>query len=1323
MTFRPIGQARPPPEVSSSTSISLSLKDRLQSDKRASSSSSLSSNNSAPLLERVQGISGSSSHHQESQYDRRDNRLDPGAKSPSRNKYSRSDDNDPNSRTSSDLSSRIGKAAAAGTNATAANNVAISDTTRHSPRDDSIIAGASPARSTSLHRFDDRRLDSEVNSGGDRGRRSSLRGGGRSSPHVHISRQNNINEDRGRIRVSEEGDVWRSPPQSVHSSTVPPRSANSPQLLQQPSHPSREAIAGKGKDSMIASNNMSSRSSIGPVHARSERDRPIAKPLPTVSSSNADSGYSPLPPFARAGTGAEEVSSDRIPRSIPPPPSGNARQYHRFQNQRDSYGRGPSVPPYVTASSNTSVPDEPLVLRDSYRPPPRAGPSSRTWANDRERSISASSAWYPTPPGPSRPNSTHHHRPNYPNQVWRAPTSRDQFNGPAASEGPAAASPRRGESYSAAHTQRPASSQRHEGQNKPEVPSSSRGQPASSGSSGSDRSRSVSSRNDSYPSRPVSAPNAVRNEPSSIQNRAPASRQSEQTLPPNVPRQSEPPSRTEQPSVSRPSLQGYSSIESRNVVKREPATPPKSLSDLATQSTRDFNAQRPPVPLFAPPTLSPEERKSFSFTQTRAVSPSPQTSTQANVPGDRELRQQGKTDQVPTSSNPSGPTRPATATVSKAQQPTLQSRPQLQPRSQTMKREVSSPPPPSLPFRQTPSANVANANVVNTSADRPSHSQFQEKMRIPKIAPAHVTTRENGQTVHARYDSDMDFDELGQDDTDSEPSHVAPPTVARDAPNSKTTEATASNTKHLDGKGKGRARSPPPASTAATATAVRSNGLPNSGVDEAPRSGASSTIISLISDDDEDPADVQKQKLQSRSEAKAHSTQTSSEVQGPGNAPIDTRAPHHAQSGVLAGEMTATPLHSPALAQRPDGEELSWTFNLPDHLCGRGSNDADIERHEYRKFVEECYQELELRYQGPLQRCEEILRSDRVRLIYTQLNLFPHELAIPLPMDCLRSSEGSVDDREKNRRSFETKEIVRLAREGREPETTRLTAAYLIIVFKADGRSAKTGANLTKSSDLSVPSISAGQVSQSLSRSLTDLPKEVQEKKRKRELVKDIADDSVSVASTNSNTSLSKDKKRAERKAAKQAKLAEIPSTTTGTAQPPKPTITKAAAPSAPTPSSAKPKDKDSLLRQFGKPRLQSVSHTMHGSLSNKVKDTREKPRVFFHSPAMKGYAAVSMRGHVHVWRSTRETTSLVLEDKAGDAALTVQAALWSEDQQLGILGYVSGTAGSVAPLQIFNLQSTKVCRACCCSNQCILESDLSLCNRNLYGVGEQCRL
>lgn len=401
-------------------------------------------------------------------------------------------------------------------------------------------------------------------------------------------------------------------------------------------------------------------------------------------------------------------------------------------------------------------------------------------------------------------------------------------------------------------------------------------------------------------------------------------------------------------------------------------------------------------------------------------------------------------------------------------------------------------------------------------------------------------------------------------------------------------------------------------------------------------------------------------------------------------------------------------LQSPSLPpQRPPGEERTRVFRLPPKVASALQNVNKRTPTALRNFLDEKYEEVELELRSPLRRIDEIPKDDSIRLVYIELELPPHELAIPLPRDCLRSQTPSTEEREEKRRAFAVQQIVQFAKEGREAETTRSTPAYLIVVFKPDIRpsSSTTNSSLAKQPSTvrntvppPMPASSAVLVPDiELANSVEKTKKK--DKKRKRLEVDGLTDDTASVTSVDSvaRQSNRKEKPSSSKQARKSLEstaapkvAASIPSGPSREAanSPLRTTITQ------PTPPAALAGPSLSVPHIFsGRPRLITTPHSMYGSLSHSSKDSREKPRVFFRSEKFAhGYVTASMRGHLHYWNKGMPASILSSEDKHTHASLSVQTAIWSDEHKLAVLGYVSTSAAAVANMQLVKFNSSKVC-------------------------------
>lgn len=418
-------------------------------------------------------------------------------------------------------------------------------------------------------------------------------------------------------------------------------------------------------------------------------------------------------------------------------------------------------------------------------------------------------------------------------------------------------------------------------------------------------------------------------------------------------------------------------------------------------------------------------------------------------------------------------------------------------------------------------------------------------------------------------------------------------------------------------------------------------------------------------------------------------------------------------------------LQSPSIPpQRPPGEERTRVFPLPAKIVTALQLANKRRPAALRNYLDEKYEELELELQSPLRRIDDIPKDDTIRLVYVELELASNEVAVLLPRDCLKSQTSSSEDREERQRSFAVQQVVQFAKEGREPETTRFTPAYIIVVFKKD-QQPPAGANTDRQPVASVTAprsavprpVSAGTVGERASEAKVDpIIKTKKDKKRKRVEVGNNIDDAASVTSIDSATSKSKKKDKQARKSldtvTAPASSVQAPSevTSKGT-DAPRPKPKPVAQPAKSIPEQGVGAASTAPRMVLGKPRVDSILHTMHGSLSHGLKDSREKPRVFFPSQAFNnGYIAVSMRGHLHYWHKSMATAVLSSEDKQTHASLGMQTALWSDEQKLAVLGYVSTSAAAVAGMQLVKFNTAEVIKSCA-----LIEHDQRLTVINIY--------
>lgn len=1036
-------------------------------------------------------------------------------------------------------------------------------------------------------------------------------------------------EQQGPIRVSEDGEVWRSPPQRpVRQTSDIPSTMVSRTEFRPPTIPSSS----------------SSFQPISLLEAR-QQDR---------------SGYSPLPPFARVS------SANAVPKTIGRyqgvPPQG-------FRKPAQ-YSREASRPPQIASTSGTNR--DSVSMRDSYRPPQarRTSQPHLSGQNYQERYHGKEQG---PPRNQDRTRSMSHNghaAESATNTNDTRPTWEDYRSPPIlASPGPASKQP----------------AERHLlGEEIPITQARS----------------STKSSNASW-ARPLSPRRSTANEPETLLPTAPkamvadgfgaaqtATSKESQIM---VKVSSNPLDTSTASRISLPSGPASNArwelatadrcqqmpTTFKGVVKSEPRSPPTLGPSRLSPPPAPV-----PQPLFNPPMQSPEERKPVLR---RGFTPPPRPRFQVLTSNTSHPRT------VPLAQNSS------TATLRPGLQPSA--RDVAQAYATRMNHNVEQ------GMSALPVVSGATTHLPPSTSTGPSRAQEQPTARKTTERPIILPPTVKREVFVGMGEADMEIDELAS----SSPERLAnppeqPPSMPAQSNVTSLPQAKASpdalgsrtepfaegvsTTGLLSAKGKGRALD--------TVSSVTTGPVGS-------KAKSASTNVIHLDDDSEDEVEL---------------VSRHPKVSDSRNAPALAAASLEPKS-TSANPMPSIP--SPSIpAQRPAGEERTRVFPLPPKVLASLQAGGSRPKATLRNFLDERYEQLELELQAPLRRVDEIPRNDTMRLVYVELELLPNEIAIQLPQDCLRSKSSSSEEREARRSAFSIQQVVRFAKEGKEAETTRFTPAYLIVVFK----SAQPILPSVGGQALAMSSASTNTPRQPTEKSLplaahSALPpgtptapngtadlttvkiKKKKDKKRKRLNADGFTDDAASSTSVDSTLdgSRTKDKAPVLKQARKSSDvlpnaLSSSSSSSLPSFKPSKHTPLLQDRPVRVPPATVLTNSQIHPRLSLGKPRPVSVPHSMHGSLSHKLKDSREKPRTFFRSGVFKnGYVAVSMRGHLHYWKAGMDSGEVVSEDRHTHTALSVQAALWSDEHRLAVLAYISGSAAATASVQLVNLYGSKVSR------------------------------
>lgn len=1101
-------------------------------------------------------------------------------------------------------------------------------------------------RSSDMNTSDHREMSRHTTSG------KSAEAEQRNSAHI---------EDRGRIRVSEDGEVYRSPPQRpVRRDFLDARSVS--------------ANTSQAGPSTHVSSRSSASSSTRPIDLTRESDfRNTEKP-----------SFSPLPPFARAGSGPTSESNGPY-QGVPPQ---GFRKPSRF-------GREASRPPQIASTSNTRF--DGSSGRDPYRPaPPRRTSlhyeSARDYSehhgtreavpsryDDRSRYVRHGYSRYGNVSGYAQPS------------TWDSHRSPPILASPAPSQLPGEEIALRDVPTTSQHnhniTDKDHRSRRSASPSRQRDTADAAQSRNSEGISrvrqdqgrATDSTRTPASRPTSYVSQEFSRP-TTQSRPAHSATQFSTSFQPVSQASSSAPHVAEANSRAE----SCPKVSSKAHEHNRSSTKETGKQPdnaiPKVKKEPVSPAPKQPNVTQP---LFNPPIYSPEERKP-QLRQGFTPPPRPQslpTSTAA-APVER--------------------TQPSSATRTH-EHANLQVKVKVEPESTVFPRDRVAPSDSSTVARSSAAVpTTASPNSLGITSSRPaaiadtdgSDSNASSALRAVKPPVKHEISEDMDMD---NWEADMEVDELSSGSS-AEP--IAGPS---------TTSACSNANSHKD-RPDGTVSTPftRPSSTASVSAKGKERALDVKEHDSA-RLGIARPLSSMqhvidLATDDE-------------AELVAPKAHTSASIAAP-QAVTPRSIPPRLDALPTSGYLSTLQPPSIASCSTPR-EERTRVFSLPPKVVESLEAGGNRQRSALRRFLDEKYEELEVELRMPLQRIDEILRNSTIRLIYVEVDLAPNEIAIPLPQDCLRSNAGSSEERESRRSAFTTQQIVQLAKQGREAETTRLSAAHLIVSLEASksatsatAETPRAQAAINETSSVTEQSSSAKNsgvpaltsASSALPPTAKPSPLEVQKQKdKKRKRQEGVADDTASISSLDSTTSASRRKDKVSvAKQARSSSDAKAPTLPSGAPQgastllpgktvlPPLQTVQTRVS-LAPKLAGASASGETRLT--IRKHRLTSSMHLMHGSLSNRLKDSREKPRTFFEAGiySKSTYIAVSMRGHLHYWAKNMDKASLISEDKHAHVSLTVQAALWSDQHRLAVLAYTSNSAAATANMQIVNMYGSRV--------------------------------
>lgn len=1074
-------------------------------------------------------------------------------------------------------------------------------------------------------------------------------------------------EDRGRIRVSEEGEVYRSPPH---------RLARQDSLSENSSIANTAHTGSRTRNFTTISSSMSSAL---PIDLTKEPD----------STAPEKPAFSPLPPFARTSSGPS--TSNGPYRGVPPQgfrrPSG--------------YGRQASRPPQIASTSGTRY--ESSDAYDTYRPPPSRrtsylhqpthgysayqGSRGRALARYHDRARNA------TTNGTDNHRTSPHHDVQEP--AWRSRRSSPILASPAPSQMPGeeldlhaskpraqfsnktwdnpsrtrrSVSPLRPSAQSIGKRESEAKNKDHQGKrlasasilasiHRSSVPSL----PETSNIAASAK-----------PGPPAAQPSATSSPRTQIASSTSLAGSADPAVGSHTVVQSEPRAiaRTSEKEKIKPSHIGSS------VVKREPASPDMNLA-------KRFPTPAPAAqPLFNPPAYSPEERKpEIRHGFTPPARPQLLPVTIAVAPNGQPQR-----------SPASSAGEPVTGSVRTGSMHAMVegSRPEP-PKSRTAESNT---------VALSRSTKVLPSTALATSFAHLSRGVSERADDIGRVLEP-SSGLQAVKPVKPEVLADLEDMDMDDSEADMEIDELASDTSAQATDGLSTVAVrNALPREHVFSKGIAKAPSAGRSPTATPSLKGKERALDSGAGPIVSSKGARPTASSIqvidLADSDDAEAEVPPPRSLA-SVAVARAKRPVEVTQAPDKSVTSTSTPTIQSSSAIGSKSR---------------EERTRVFPLPPKVLSTIQSKGGRPKSALRRFLDDKYEELEVDLGTPLKRIDEIPKDGAIRLVYVEVDLTPNEIAIPLPQECLRSNGGSSGEREQRRLAFTTQQIVQLAKQGKEAETTRLTSAHVIVSLKpypgaapsiprVSSRSVAGGqtdpvAGQTPpfaTSTSTQPSVSTALPSKA-NPSLLEEQRQAEKKRKRKE---GLADDTASISSVDSTISTSRKKEKLLK--AKQARIpSDLQAPTTALAGPsgllPAPQQ-KVVHSSLPPSRSQKVADVPASVETrltLREPQITSAMHRMHGSLSNKLKGSLEKPRMFFRAAIFNQcYLAVSMRGHLHYWSKGLDTASLISEDSHVHASLSVQAALWSDQHRLAVIAHTSSSAAVTANLQIVNIYNSKV--------------------------------